>query len=190
GLADAGKHDPRTRYAGTQRLLEFAARHHIGAGPETRQRLEHRAIAPRLDGEGDERILRKCGREDAIVPLQRRAGIAVERRANRLGQRVQIDIFGMKDAAAIAEIVHSPCCCWMGGLEGSFWPRGVGLPSGMTRSLFTPQPARASASAMARAMRRLISASPARNAAARAHDRARCRRNSCAPSPRLRASAR
>ncbi len=49
-LADAGKHNFARGNARRQRLGQFAARHHIGARAQLRQRLQHRQIAIGLDG--------------------------------------------------------------------------------------------------------------------------------------------
>jgi hypothetical protein len=40
------------------------------------------------------------------MPLKRRRRIAIERRADRIGNRGKADIFGVQDAVPIGEMVH------------------------------------------------------------------------------------
>ncbi len=77
------------------------------SAPEPRRAriLEHGQIAVRFDGESDERVLRKRSREHAVMPLQRRARVAIERRADGLGQRGEIDVFGEETAALVVEVI-------------------------------------------------------------------------------------
>ena len=98
------------------RALEFAARHHVGAGAELGQRRDHRLVGIRLHGVADER--RHVGEgvgEHAVVPLQRRGRIAIERRADRLREVGEIDRLGVQHAVAIGEVVHGT----LGGLSRS-----------------------------------------------------------------------
>ena len=107
GLADAGEHDLLRRNAGRERALQLAARHHVGAGAEPRQRRDHRLVGIRLHGVADER--RHVGEglgEDAVVPLERRGRIAIERRADGLRRAREIDLLGVQHAVAIGEMVH------------------------------------------------------------------------------------
>ena len=107
GLADAGEHDLLRRNAGGERALQFAARDDVGAGAEPRERRDHRLIGIRLHGVADERRhVRERIREHAIVPLQRRGRIAIERRADGLGEAGKIDRLGVHHAGAIGEMVH------------------------------------------------------------------------------------
>ena len=90
-----------------QRALELAAGHHVGAGAEPGQRRDHRLVGVRLDGVADER--RHVGEgagEHPVVPLERRGGIAIERRADRLREACEIDRLGVQHAVAIGEVVH------------------------------------------------------------------------------------
>ena len=64
--------------------------------PSLRQRLQHREIAVGLDRKGDQRAFRQGVGEDAVMALQRRRRIAIERRADARGQLRKIDVFGMK----------------------------------------------------------------------------------------------
>ena len=107
GLADAGEHDLLRRNAGRERALQFAARDHVGAGAEPRERRDHRLVGIRLHGVADERrhIRERVG-EHAVVPLQRRGRIAIERRADGLGEARKIDRLGVHHAGAIGEMVH------------------------------------------------------------------------------------
>src|SRR5689334_4916190 len=43
------------------------------------------------------------------MPLDGGAGIAIERRADGVGQRDEIDRFGMEHAVAISEVMHGTC---------------------------------------------------------------------------------
>ena len=107
GLADAGEHDLVRRNAGRARALELAFRDHVGAGAEPRQRLDHGLIRVRLHGVADERAhIRERLREHLIVPLDRRGGIAIERRADRLRQIDEIDRLGVQHAGPIGKVVH------------------------------------------------------------------------------------
>ena len=107
GLADAGKQDLVRRNAGRQRPLQLAAGHHVGAGAELGQRAQHRLVGIGLHGVADQRLLAGEGLgEDAVVALQRRGRIAIERRADRVRQIGQIDRLGVQHAVAIVEVIH------------------------------------------------------------------------------------
>ncbi len=107
GLADAGEHDLLRRHTRRERALQFTARDHVGAGAKTRERRDHRLVGVRLHGVADERghIRERIG-EHAVVPLQRRGGIAVERRADALGESAKINRLGVHHAGPIGEMVH------------------------------------------------------------------------------------
>ena len=109
-LADPRKHDALPRHARRQRPRQLAARHDIGPRPQPRQRRQHRQIGIGLDREGDQRRTAAQPRhrigEDPVMAFERRCGIAVEWRADGLGQRFQADILGMKHAALQVEMVH------------------------------------------------------------------------------------
>ena len=107
GLADAGEQDLVRRNAGRQRALQFAAGHHVGAGAELRQRAQHRLVGIRLHGVADQRLLAGKGLgEDAVVALQRRGRIAIERRADGIREFGQVDRLGVQHAVAIVEVIH------------------------------------------------------------------------------------
>ena len=107
GLADAGEQDLLRRNAGGQRALQFAAGDHVGAGAELGQRAQHRLVGIGLHGVADQRLLAGEGLgEHAVVPLQRRGRIAIERRADRLRELDQIDRLGVQHAVAIVEMIH------------------------------------------------------------------------------------
>ena len=70
-LADAGEHDLVGRNAGGERARELAARHHVGAGAEPRQRADHRLVGIRLHGVADQRPhVREGAGEHLVVPRQ------------------------------------------------------------------------------------------------------------------------
>ena len=86
-LADAGEHDLVRRDAGGAGAQQFAPGDHVGAGPEPRQRRDHGLIGIRLHRVANERIdVGEGTGEHAIVPLQRRGRIAIERRADGFRQ--------------------------------------------------------------------------------------------------------
>ncbi len=99
-------------------FFEFAAGDNIGTGAETGESLQHCEVAVRFHRECNQRILRQRFGENAVVALERRGRIAVERRADIARERGQIDILGMQNAIAIPEMVHSPI--GIGGRDGSF----------------------------------------------------------------------
>ncbi len=73
GLADAREQDLLRRDAGGQRALQFAARHHVGAGTELGQRPEHRLVGIRLHGVAHHRLLAGEGvGKDAVMAFQGR----------------------------------------------------------------------------------------------------------------------
>ena len=93
--------------AGRQRALQLAAGHHVGAGAELCQRAQHRLVGIRLHGVADQRLLAGEGfGEHAVVALQRRGRIAIERRADGIRQFGQIDRLGVQHAVAIVEMIH------------------------------------------------------------------------------------
>src|ERR1700749_2678758 len=175
-LADAGKHDARRRNAYGQGLLEFTARHDISTGTQARKSLQHREIAVRLYRESNQRIFWQRIGDGAILPLQHRGRIAIEWRADAIGEGRQIDIRGKELVMEIPKAAHSPM--GIGGRDGSFWPRAFFEPSGSSRAFFTPQPASEKISTKARMRRPIISTAPARRRSVRARARAPCRRYS------------
>ena len=110
GLADAGEHDLLRRDAGGARAQQFAFGDHVGAGAEPGERRDHRLVGVGLERVADERVdVGEGAGEHPVVPLQGRARIAVERGADRLGQRDQIDGLGAEHAVAIGEVMHGAC---------------------------------------------------------------------------------
>src|SRR5580704_2452670 len=94
----------------TARAQQFAARDDIGAGAEFCQRSDYRLVGIRLQRIADQRVdIGEGAGEDFIVPLDGRARIAIERRADGVGQRVEIDRFGMEHAVAISKVMHDTC---------------------------------------------------------------------------------
>ena len=107
GLAEPGEHDLVGGDAGQPRALELAAGHHVGAGAELGQRLDHRLVGIRLHGVADERVhVGEGAGEHLVVPRQRRGRIAIERRADARRQRVETDRLGVEHAVAIIEVMH------------------------------------------------------------------------------------
>ena len=95
------------RHAGAARAQKFALGDHVGAGAEPRQRRDHGLIGIRFHRIADQRVDVGEGlREHAIMPLKRRGRIAIERRADGVRQRDQIDVFGVQHAVAISEMMH------------------------------------------------------------------------------------
>ena len=106
-LADARKHDLGRRNAGRARTLQFAERHHVGAGAERGEGLDHRLVGIRLHGVADERahVGERAG-EDLVVTRQCRGGIAVERRADLFREVNDVHLLGVEHAVAVCEMVH------------------------------------------------------------------------------------
>ncbi len=106
-LADAGEDDLLGRNAGGKRAAQFAFRDDVGAGAELCQGAQHRLVGIRLHGIAHQRIqpVERLGKH-LVVPRQGRGGIAIERRADRLGDVRQRDILGKQDAIAVIEVVH------------------------------------------------------------------------------------
>ena len=78
-----------------------------GAGPELGQRPDDGLIGIRLHRVTDQRVGVGEGRgEHFVVTLKRRGRIAIERRADLLGQRDEVHRLGMEDAVAIIEMIH------------------------------------------------------------------------------------
>ena len=107
GLADAGEHDLAGRHAGTARAQQFALGDDVGAGAEFCQHRDHRLIGIRLHGVTDQRVdVGEGAGEHLIMALDGRARIAIERRADGVRKRDQIDRLGVEHAVAIGEMVH------------------------------------------------------------------------------------
>ena len=107
GLADAGKRDPRRRRAGGPRAAQFAFGDDVHPGALGRQDRQHRLVGVRLDGVAGQRVEagEGCGK-DAVVANDRRRRIAVEGRADRVGDGGQVDVLGVQHAVARGEMVH------------------------------------------------------------------------------------
>ena len=107
GLAHAGKDDPVPRDAGGARPPQLPLAHHVHAGAEPGQSRDHRLIGIGLHRVKDERVLAgEGGAEHLEMALDGRARIAIERGADRLGDRRQGDVLGAKHAAAIGKVMH------------------------------------------------------------------------------------
>ena len=110
GLADTGEHDALRRNAGGERAQEFTFGDDVRPGAETSERGHHRLVRVRLQRVTHKRIdIGKGGGEDIVMPLDGGAGIAIERRADDVGQRGEVDRFGMKHAVAVGEVMHGRC---------------------------------------------------------------------------------
>ena len=67
----------------------------------------HRLVGIGLDRVADKRRhVGKGAGEHAVVPLQGRGGIAIERSADRLGEACEIHRLGVQHAVAISKVVH------------------------------------------------------------------------------------
>ena len=107
GLADAGEHDLFRRDAGGARAQKLAAGDDVGAGAEPGERRDHGLVGIRLHRVADQRVdVGEGAGEHPIVPLERRARIAIKRRADGLRQRGKIDGLGVQHAVAIGEMMH------------------------------------------------------------------------------------
>src|SRR6516165_3766608 len=90
------------------RALELAFRHHVGAGAETGERLDHRLVGIRLHGVADQRLhVGKGVREHVVMPAERGGRVAIKWGRDRLREINEIDRLGVKDAVAIGKMVHS-----------------------------------------------------------------------------------
>ena len=113
GLADAGEGDPLRRHIHGERPAKFAFGDHVHAGAKLRQGGEHAEIGIGLDGIADERVgrVREGVGEHPVVALERCRGIAIERSPDGVGQRGEVDVFGVEyagvgNAAPVVEMVH------------------------------------------------------------------------------------
>ena len=98
------------RNSGGAGAQQFAAGDDVGAGAELCQGRDHGLVGIRLHGVADQRVdVGKGAGEHGVVPLQGRARIAIERRADGFRQRDEIDPFGVQHAVAIGEMVHGTC---------------------------------------------------------------------------------
>ena len=96
-LADAGEHDLLGRDAGGQRAAQFAFRDHVRAGAEAGQRLQHGLVGIGLHRVADQRVDVGEGLgKDLVMALQRRRRIAIEGRADGLGDFGDRHVFGVK----------------------------------------------------------------------------------------------
>ena len=106
-LPDAGKGDAVARHARLHRAEQFAARHHVHAGAQSGQRRQHGLVGIGLHRVADERRQRREGfGEDAVMALDRRRRIAIEGRADLVGDARQRHVFGKERAVAIGEMMH------------------------------------------------------------------------------------
>ena len=106
-LADAGEDDLVGGDAGGAGAAQLALRHHVHAGAEARQRGDDGLVGVGLDGVADQRVETGEGLlQHAVVPLQRRRRVAIEGRADLLGDAGEAHALRMEGAADIAEVVH------------------------------------------------------------------------------------
>ncbi len=106
-LADTGEHDAACRNAGGERAAQFAFGNDVDAGAELAERLQHRLVRIRLHGVADHGVdIAEGFGEDAVVALKRCGRIAIERRADGLGDFRNGDVLGVKDAVAVFKVVH------------------------------------------------------------------------------------
>ena len=110
-LADAREHDALWVDPRREGPAQLTLRDDVHARAEARQGGEDRLIRVRLHGVADEGVVRPEGLgEDPVMPLQRRGGIAVERRADAPGKVRQVDVLGVQAAIAVLEVMHRPAC--------------------------------------------------------------------------------
>ena len=107
-LAHARKDDVLSRHASRQRARQLSARNDIGAKPFALHHFEHGQVGVGLDCKGDVRIgqMRQRRLEHPRVALQRGARIDVNRRADRLGNHAQRQVFGVHNAVAVVKMIH------------------------------------------------------------------------------------
>ena len=150
------------RSAGTpaaRRPLQLAGRDHVHAGAEPGHGREHGLVGVGLDGEADEVV--GAGErlvEHAVLPLERRGGIAIERRADGLGEAREAHALGVESAAAIVEVVHGAP-----GIGPGPNVERRGLNSGFAGSVQPQQSWRAPGRTRAGPGRRVIRCSPLRH---------------------------
>ena len=107
GLADAGKNDLVRGHAGGAGAAQLALGDDVHPGAQARQGGEHRLIGIGLHRVAHQRrAIGEGGAEDAKMPFDGGARIAIERRADLAGNSGEIDVLGMQRAAAIGEMVH------------------------------------------------------------------------------------
>src|SRR5262249_58539540 len=106
-LADPGEDDLVRRHARRPRTPELAFRYHVHASAEAGQGGDDGLVGVGLDGITDERVEASEGLDqDAIVALQGRRCVAIERRANLLSDVEEAHALRVEDAAGVAEMVH------------------------------------------------------------------------------------
>ncbi len=106
-LADAGEDDLGGGNARGPCAAQLALGNHVHSGAHARHRRQHGLIGVRLDREADERVLAlESVAQHLVMALQRRRRIDIERRADFRGEARQADVFGMKHAASVIEMVH------------------------------------------------------------------------------------
>jgi hypothetical protein len=110
GLANAREDDAVRRHAGGQGPADLALRHHVSPGAQVRQGSQHRDVRIGLHREGDQRVPKPRAQQgvaqDRVVPLQRGAGIDIDRRADGLRDPRQGNAFAGEFAVAKLEVVH------------------------------------------------------------------------------------
>ena len=112
GLADAGKDDPLGIAAREQHAFEFSARNDVEPGAKVSHQPEDGEIAVGLHGIADAGMAERPSQ--ALEPLlDRRPGIDVRRRAHRIGDVGQADVFNLEYVVGSTE--HATTCARSSG---------------------------------------------------------------------------
>jgi hypothetical protein len=107
GLADPGEDDPRGRHAGGQRARKLARGNDVRSGAECGQGLDHRLGRIRLEGKADGGV--EAGQrlpECSIAIGEGGCRVAVEGRADAVGDARERRVFRVQDMVAISEGAH------------------------------------------------------------------------------------
>ncbi len=106
-LAHPGEDDLARVAAGLQRAEQLALADDVDAAAQSREGAEDRQIGIALHRVADQ--VRNPGEgfvEDLEVPRQGRVRVDVDRRADRLGDLGDGDLFGVEDVFLVLEVVH------------------------------------------------------------------------------------
>ena len=107
GLANPREHDLAAGHAQGQGAPQFTFGDDIDPSAEIDERLHHRLIGIRLSRIEDRMIGAREGLiENVIMALERRRRITIERRADILGKNAKADLFDMKHAVSVGEMMH------------------------------------------------------------------------------------
>src|SRR6185312_4965460 len=106
-LADARENDLRRRHTRGPSPAKFAFGYDVHAGSDARHRREDGLVGVGLDGETDERVLVAKGvRQYFVVTLERRGRIAIEWRADLVGDACEAYVLSVEDAGFVVEVMH------------------------------------------------------------------------------------